>query len=58
LTQLGSELGMTVVAEGVEEQSQLDSLREAGVHAIQGYIHARPMPEEALLQWLQLRRRT
>lgn len=55
LTQLGSELGMTVVAEGVEEQSQLDSLREAGVHAIQGYIHARPMPEEELLQWLQLR---
>jgi len=55
LTQLGSELGMTVVAEGVEEQSQLDSLREAGVHAIQGYIHARPMPEDALLQWLQLR---
>jgi EAL domain-containing protein (putative c-di-GMP-specific phosphodiesterase class I) len=55
LTQLGSELGMTVVAEGVEEQQQLDSLREAGVHAIQGYIHAHPMPEEALLQWLKLR---
>ncbi len=55
LTQLGSELGMTVVAEGVEEQAQLDSLREAGVHAIQGYIHARPMPEEALLVWLRLR---
>jgi len=55
LTQLGSELGMTVVAEGVEEQDQLDSLREAGVHAIQGYFHARPMPEEALLQWLKLR---
>jgi diguanylate cyclase (GGDEF)-like protein len=56
LTQLGSELGMTVVAEGVEEQSQMDSLCEAGVHAIQGYIHARPMPEDALLQWLLLRR--
>lgn len=55
LTQLGSELGMTVVAEGVEKQEQLDSLREAGVHAIQGYFYARPMPEESMFQWLQLR---
>lgn len=56
MTQLGRELGMTVVAEGVEEQQQLDALREAGVDAIQGFIHARPMPEEALLNWLQQRR--
>jgi EAL domain-containing protein (putative c-di-GMP-specific phosphodiesterase class I) len=56
MTQLGRELGMTVVAEGVEEQAQLDSLREAGVDAIQGYIHARPMPEEALLHWFQQRK--
>jgi len=55
MTQLGRELGMTVVAEGVEEQAQLDALREAGVDAIQGYIHARPMPEEALLNWFQQR---
>jgi diguanylate cyclase (GGDEF)-like protein len=55
MTQLGRELGMTVVAEGVEEKSQLDALREAGVDAIQGYIHARPMPEEALLKWFQQR---
>ena len=55
---LGRELGMTVVAEGIEQQEQLDSLREAGVDAIQGYFHARPMPEEALLQWLQTRRAT
>lgn len=58
MTMLGKELGMTVVAEGIEEQEQLDSLREAGVDAIQGYFHARPMPEEALLQWLQHRRTT
>jgi len=58
MTQLGRELGMTVVAEGVEEADQLEALREAGVDAIQGYIHARPMPEEALLQWLQQRRAT
>ena len=56
MSQLGRELGMTVVAEGVEEQSQLDSLREAGVDAIQGYIHAHAMPEEALLTWFQKRK--
>jgi diguanylate cyclase (GGDEF)-like protein len=56
MTQLGRELGMTVVAEGVEEQEQLDSLREAGVDAIQGYIHAHAMPEEALLNWFQKRK--
>ena len=56
MSQLGRELGMTVVAEGVEEQSQLDSLREAGVDAIQGYIHAHAMPEEALLSWFQKRK--
>ena len=58
MAQLGRELGMTVVAEGIEEQEQLDSLREAGVDAIQGYFYARPMLEEALLQWLQNRSAT
>lgn len=58
MTQLGRELGMTVVAEGVEEMNQLDALREAGVDAIQGYIHARPMPKENLLTWLKERNPT
>lgn len=55
LTQLGKELGMTVVAEGVETQEQLDSLQEAGVHAIQGYFHARPMPEDLMIRWMKAR---
>ncbi len=58
MTQLGRELGMTIVAEGVEKIEQLDSLREAGVDAIQGYIHARPMPEEALMNWFHERKAT
>ena len=56
MTQLARELGMTVVAEGVETQAQLDSLREAGVDAIQGYFLARPMAEEAVFTWLNKRR--
>ncbi len=52
IAQLGSELGMLVVAEGVENQAQLDALHEAGVDITQGYFHARPMPEPELLAWL------
>jgi diguanylate cyclase (GGDEF)-like protein len=56
IAQLGADLGMLVVAEGVENQAQLDSLLDAGVHIIQGYIHARPMPEDSLVAWLQNRK--
>ncbi|MBF7730577.1 putative bifunctional diguanylate cyclase/phosphodiesterase [Pseudomonas sp. N040] len=52
ITQLGRELGMTVVAEGVENPAQLEKLREAGVDAIQGFLHSRPMNEDQLLDWL------
>jgi len=55
MTQLARELGMTVVAEGVETQGQMDALTEAGVDAIQGYLLARPMAEDALLTWLTQR---
>ena len=55
MTQLGHELGMTIVAEGCETQEQIDALLDAGVDAIQGYFYARPMPENDLLPWLQNR---
>ena len=55
MTQLGHELGMTVVAEGCERQEEIDVLMDAGVDAIQGFFYARPMPEDKLFQWLQTR---
>ncbi len=55
MTQLGHELGMTVVAEGCERPEEIDALLGAGVDAIQGFYYARPMPEEALCSWLQNR---
>lgn len=55
MTQLGHELGMTVVAEGCERKEEIDALLEVGVDAIQGFFYARPMPEESLLPWLQTR---
>lgn len=55
MTQLGHELGMTVVAEGCETREQIDALVDAGVDAIQGFYYAKPMPEETLLPWLRAR---
>jgi EAL domain-containing protein (putative c-di-GMP-specific phosphodiesterase class I) len=45
---IGSALGMEVVAEGVETEAQRQFLKAAGVHAMQGYLLARPEPIEAL----------
>ncbi|EIC22508.1 putative bifunctional diguanylate cyclase/phosphodiesterase [Thiorhodovibrio frisius] len=46
--------GLSVVAEGVETQAQLDFLRQHGCPAVQGFFLARPMPlqdlEELLLR--------
>jgi EAL domain-containing protein (putative c-di-GMP-specific phosphodiesterase class I)/signal transduction histidine kinase/CheY-like chemotaxis protein len=45
---IGRALGMKVVAEGVETEAQRKFLKVAGVHAMQGYLFARPEPVEAL----------
>ncbi|WKJ88617.1 EAL domain-containing protein [Methylomonas montana] len=49
---LGQQLGMKVLAEGVENVEQLERLRQLGCDEIQGYYTGRPMVLEALLQWL------
>lgn len=40
-------LGMTVVAEGVETESQLQLLKELGCNEVQGYLISRPLPADA-----------
>ena len=45
---LGKNLGLDVVAEGVETQEAWDALREQGCTLAQGYFIGRPMPGEAL----------
>jgi EAL domain-containing protein (putative c-di-GMP-specific phosphodiesterase class I) len=37
-------LDLTVLAEGIETEQQLDLAREAGCFAVQGYLLGRPMP--------------
>jgi len=49
---IGRALGMKVVAEGVETEAQRKFLKVAGVHAMQGYLFARPEPVAALKERL------
>ena len=50
--ELGHNLGLTVVAEGVETEHELSQLRRFGCDVAQGYHLGRPMSAEALETWL------
>jgi diguanylate cyclase (GGDEF)-like protein len=52
---LGQNLGLRVVAEGVESQRTWDALVEMGCDLAQGYLLSRPMPLEDLPTWLDVR---
>jgi diguanylate cyclase (GGDEF)-like protein/PAS domain S-box-containing protein len=48
VTAMGRAFGLTVVAEGVEEDLQLRALRELDVDLAQGYLYSRPVPADAV----------
>lgn len=50
---LAHNLGLKVVAEGVEDGLTLDRLREMGCDLAQGYYLSRPVPWDAMLLWLE-----
>jgi EAL domain-containing protein (putative c-di-GMP-specific phosphodiesterase class I)/FixJ family two-component response regulator len=50
---LAKKLNMTVVAEGVETQEDWDLVAALGCDLAQGYFIARPMPGDALPDWLK-----
>ncbi|RJQ07245.1 MAG: GGDEF domain-containing response regulator [Dehalococcoidia bacterium] len=56
-TDLGHGLGLIVVAEGVETAAQRDILLELGVDEFQGYLYARPMPGEAIRDFIAANKR-
>lgn len=49
ILRLGDSLGLDVIAEGVETESQHDVLRAAGCSGFQGYLFGRPVPITALM---------
>lgn len=48
-------LGLTVVAENIEEVEQLERMRDAGCDVIQGYYYSRPAEVETIIEWMRER---
>jgi len=45
---MGRNLGLRLVAEGVETEDQLDYLRSQGCHEVQGFLFSRPLSAESM----------
>ena len=45
---LGAELNLVVVAEGIETEAEHETLRDLGCSVIQGHLHGRPAPADAV----------
>ena len=45
---LGRNLGLRVVAEGIETTEQRDELKQSGCHVGQGYLFSRPLPSQGV----------
>jgi diguanylate cyclase (GGDEF)-like protein len=53
--ELGRNLNLTVIAEGIEDESQAQTLLRMGCHEGQGYLYAKPMASAQLIEWIQAR---
>jgi diguanylate cyclase (GGDEF)-like protein len=53
--ELGRNLNLTVIAEGIEEASQAETLLRMGCHEGQGYLYAKPMASPQLTEWILAR---
>lgn len=50
VTTLAKQLGMALVAEGVEQATQEKILRDIGCDQLQGYLYSKPIPAEEFLE--------
>ncbi|MBO6578816.1 MAG: EAL domain-containing protein [Thalassospira sp.] len=50
---MGHNLGLKVVAEGVETQEQMNFLRECNCDEVQGFLIATPLPPEEIVQYIR-----
>jgi EAL domain-containing protein (putative c-di-GMP-specific phosphodiesterase class I) len=50
--EIGHELNMSVIAEGVETSEQLEFLKAVGCDLVQGYLFSRPLSAPDLVTWL------
>lgn len=49
---IANTLDMVTVAEGVEDESQAQVLREIGIKGLQGYLFSKPLPEDQVIELL------
>lgn len=52
IVMIGLKLGLTVIAEGVENREQLEYLKKHKCHKVQGFLFSKPLPEEAAVNLL------
>lgn len=55
IARLGHSLGLTVTAEGIEREGELDAVRRVGCDQVQGFLLGRPMDFESFLAWRDAR---
>ena len=53
IVRLAREIDTDIVAEGVEQQNQIDMLDRLGVIVIQGYFYDKPLPKEQMTERLK-----
>ncbi len=53
MVDLGKNLGLTIIAEGVENDAQHAILKGLGCDYLQGYLFARPLSRDALVAWYE-----
>ncbi|WP_448565476.1 bifunctional diguanylate cyclase/phosphodiesterase [Thalassotalea ganghwensis] len=53
---LGKQMNLTVIAEGIEEQAQEEHLKALACDEVQGFYYAKPMPEDEFLAFLETNR--
>lgn len=49
---LAQQMGLVTVAEGMEDLAMWEWLRSVGIEQVQGFAIARPMPADAVLEWI------
>jgi diguanylate cyclase (GGDEF)-like protein len=54
ITTMGHNLGMSIVAEGIEEEAQLEQLLALGCEMGQGYLFAKPLPAAEAVRLLEV----
>lgn len=55
--ELGHNMGLDVVAEGVENESSQQILAELGCDMVQGFFYSRPLPAQDFLLWVSATRK-